>query len=307
MADVEAAKPSGTCALRPIDEKRSRSWCAACPASFEGDHTEAREWFLTHAHDRIYDIERNLALMSPWAGAPWAQLADDLEYLLDRFQRAEGEAEAFAATVRGGDDQLTFSLRLLAVMHRMDFTDALWWRLDPEGTVRFFILCHDEFAWGTADCEEVTPANLADLEKAVDDVLAVTGDMPFDAPCLFVARVRGMRPQGAAYPADRRLWPLFDAAGPGRDIGLLNPDPPGGRHRTAPSDGRRLRCALAEVGILLDIVHAHETRGGLAGATPGLRTGLDRLGALLGAHGVSPEAAQYAAATLGAASAEEGP
>lgn len=42
---------------------------------------------------------------------------------------------------------------------------------------------------------------------------------------LFAARVRSMRPQGAAYKVryDKSIWPLFDACGPEREIGMGNP------------------------------------------------------------------------------------
>lgn len=46
---------------------------------------------------------------------------------------------------------------------------------------------------------------------------------------LFCARVRGERPQGAAYKVryPEELWPLFDAAGPEREVGFGNPRKPG--------------------------------------------------------------------------------
>jgi hypothetical protein len=47
--------------------------------------------------------------------------------------------------------------------------------------------------------------------------------MPVWGCDLFVCRERKMRPQGAVYPEDRRFWPLFDACGPEREVGLGNP------------------------------------------------------------------------------------
>jgi len=46
---------------------------------------------------------------------------------------------------------------------------------------------------------------------------------------LFAARVRKMRPQGAAYKVryDESIWPLFDACGPVREVGFGNPKEPG--------------------------------------------------------------------------------
>ena len=46
---------------------------------------------------------------------------------------------------------------------------------------------------------------------------------------LFAARVRQMRPQGAAYKVryDESIWPLFDECGPVREVGFGNPKEPG--------------------------------------------------------------------------------
>lgn len=45
---------------------------------------------------------------------------------------------------------------------------------------------------------------------------------------LYAARVRHERPQGACYAAyPRQLWPMFDAVGPEREVGIGNPYAPG--------------------------------------------------------------------------------
>jgi hypothetical protein len=106
--------------------------------------------------------------------------------------------------------------------------DAIWWRTDGTyAPVTFFVACNDVFVWGLADVETLTPANIDVFEKSVADCTAGAKHGEIYAGALFCARVRGMRPQGAAYPDERALWPLFDACGPQREIGLGNPYPPG--------------------------------------------------------------------------------
>lgn len=116
-----------------------------------------------------------------------------------------------------------------------DIDDMLMWRVDmpsdDESFARPFtvcVACNDVFAWGCADAETITPDNLPQLRKALADVAAVAETWAGDeAAYLFVARIRQHRPQGACYPEDRKLWPLFDACGPERELGLGNPYAPG--------------------------------------------------------------------------------
>jgi hypothetical protein len=124
---------------------------------------------------------------------------------------------------------LEFVRRVLAVFDGFGGSpegDELWWRVD-EGyaPVTFFAKCSDFFYWGTADLEEITPNNVGELEKAVEDCRAVEKICAtLHAVSLFCARVRKTRPQGACYPSiDKRLWPLFDACGPERPVNLTNP------------------------------------------------------------------------------------
>lgn len=122
-----------------------------------------------------------------------------------------------------------FAFRVLDVLARADMHDSLWWRTDGGyAPATFWIMCNDVFAWGCADAEPLTPDSLPDLEQALRDEAAVTGNNIYGDD-LYCARRRGRRPQGAAYPNDRRLWPLFDACGPERPTGLGNPYPPGER------------------------------------------------------------------------------
>lgn len=89
-----------------------------------------------------------------------------------------------------------------------------------------FVNTNDLFYWAVADCERVTAENLPLLLQSIDDMLAVGGDA--DLGCvLFACRLNGMRPQGACYPENRAVWPLLDAAGPEREVGIGNPCRPG--------------------------------------------------------------------------------
>lgn len=122
-------------------------------------------------------------------------------------------------------NDVDFMVRVLGFFWNRDIQDDLFWRED-NGVVSFYAKCSDFFWWGTADVEEITPENVDMLDQAWDDIRAAKPGDPFGslsiAP-LFCARVRQMRPQGAAYPKERWLWPLFDACGPERETGLVNP------------------------------------------------------------------------------------
>ena len=113
---------------------------------------------------------------------------------------------------------LEFVCRVLSVFDEDGPSqDSLWWRTDGEyAPLTLFVKCSDLFVWGCADLEEVTPDNVAELERAAADVKAVTWDGNYVyADLLFCCRVRGHRPQKPCYKdLDEETWPLFDACGP---------------------------------------------------------------------------------------------
>lgn len=122
--------------------------------------------------------------------------------------------------------QLDYLQAVLGVFHRADSYQSLMWRPTDDG-FRFFAMCSDTFAWGTADCERIEPADVPLLERCLNDLKAadpVLGEC--DLPELFAARKRGMRPMRLfLWPKHGRKdegWPavreLFLAAGPERDI-----------------------------------------------------------------------------------------
>lgn len=116
-----------------------------------------------------------------------------------------------------------FVLRVLHATARDDNHDDLWWRTDGgHAPITFFVKCSDVFASAYADLEPLTPDTIDEFEQAAADVREACGDATY-AGDLYCARRRQTRPQGAAYPSDPRLWPLFDACGPERPLGLDNP------------------------------------------------------------------------------------
>lgn len=125
-----------------------------------------------------------------------------------------------------------FVSRLLRLMDEYDSHDALFWRCGAQygggefhTPASFFVNVNDVFWWGCADLEEITPENIAALERSYADAKAAHKFGFIYAPHLFAARVRGMRPQGACYPPEPELWPLFDACGPERPVDAGNPRP----------------------------------------------------------------------------------
>lgn len=110
---------------------------------------------------------------------------------------------------------------VLDLFWQNDMEGELFWRVDNK-KITFYAMCSDVFSWGTADCEEITERNFRELCFAIDDIRAIDKNSDLGLE-LFAARQRKMRPQGAAYPKDKTLWPLFDACGPKRVIDLFNP------------------------------------------------------------------------------------
>ena len=97
--------------------------------------------------------------------------------------------------------------------------ESLYWNFKAD-KLEFYILCNDMFWWGTADAEDVTAADVPELQRAYDDLDKFATDFTLYAPELWVARKRGMRPQTPWW--DRERFPesvkqLFLDAGPPRD------------------------------------------------------------------------------------------
>lgn len=130
---------------------------------------------------------------------------------------------------------MEFIQELLQLFDKYDQHDDLMWRTGRmwgggnfEEPASFMVRCNDTFEWGCADMEDVTPDNLPLLRSAFEDCHREHGYVGTTyATMLFVARVRQMRPQGAAYPPDDLggIIKLLNECGPEREVGLGNPRP----------------------------------------------------------------------------------
>jgi hypothetical protein len=100
--------------------------------------------------------------------------------------------------------------------------DTFWTFKD--GQLQLWVNCSDSFYWGCADAEEITEANLPELETARNDLIAAGDTQASHLANLFASRVRKIRPQGALYEyIEPELYPLFNACGPHRPVDLGNP------------------------------------------------------------------------------------
>lgn len=121
-------------------------------------------------------------------------------------------------------NHFNFIFEVLRIMAQIDSHSSLYWNVESDGKIKPLMMCSDLFAWGCADCEEITPENLLVLKQTILDLENIEkGLAMMEATELFCARVRKMRPQGAAYTTDVRVIPLFDACSPEREIGFGNP------------------------------------------------------------------------------------
>lgn len=116
-----------------------------------------------------------------------------------------------------------FTAQVLQLVAKYDIHDSIFWN----SSLKFFVNVNDVFAWGTADLQEVTAENIDALEQAIIDCEKLSDVGEVYGGWLFAARIRKVRPQGASYPEERELWPLFDACGPEREVGFGNPCRPG--------------------------------------------------------------------------------
>jgi len=121
---------------------------------------------------------------------------------------------------------------VLRLCIKYDITDELFWCIDKEtNKIKVMVNCNDVFWWATSDGEEITPDNLCELKKAIDDVNSIDNVIGIVyTGMLFAARIRKIRPQGAAYPEEKKFWPLFDMCGKERPIdkdAFGNPYKPG--------------------------------------------------------------------------------
>ena len=146
-------------------------------------------------------------------------------------------------------------LQMLAFIADHDLFDSFTWRTaGAYAPITFWLDCSDLLSWGCADAELVNAENLSLLQQAIADCKAIDPQQGVANGCdLFVCRVNKCRPQGVAYPKNRELWPLFDACGPERAVGLGNPCKPGGARRWE----AKIKHAAVKDGPLVYIGHRH--------------------------------------------------
>lgn len=132
------------------------------------------------------------------------------------------------------DAREAFINHVLRLVARHDIHNSLFWTSD----LKFCVNVNDVFWWGTGDAEEITPENINALEQAILDCEKACDIGEVYGGWLFAARNRKLRPQGASYPEERELWPLFDACGPERTTGHGNPYKPGGYKPRTPLASR---------------------------------------------------------------------
>lgn len=118
-----------------------------------------------------------------------------------------------------------FTYKVLNTFEVADCHDLLFWRCQPDGSIKFAAMCNDVFWWATADAEDIEEEDLPLLQQTLRDLKEI--DQRHYLPELYAARKRKLRPQGAFYDAakadDKGLSELFDAAGPPREADILNP------------------------------------------------------------------------------------
>ncbi len=119
-----------------------------------------------------------------------------------------------------------FVFEVLKYIGDEELHDMIWWTVKGED-VHFCINCSDLFFWGSADAEDITPESLPILKQSIEDCKKIEDSSWVYGCNLFASRIRKERPQGACYPSNKDLWPLFDACGPERETGLGNPYKPG--------------------------------------------------------------------------------
>lgn len=116
-----------------------------------------------------------------------------------------------------------FKINLLKLVAQHGLQSDINWNED----LNFYVGCNDIFFWGCADAEDIENQEDVDLlQQSIVDCEKLNTLNTVYATELFCARKRKMRPQGACYPQEEtKLWPLFDACGEEREVGVGNPYP----------------------------------------------------------------------------------
>lgn len=127
---------------------------------------------------------------------------------------------------QGDDGHLAFILELLAILAEAEktFEDTpMFWHV-KDGRASFHMACSDTFAWGCADAEEITPADIPLLRKTLDDLKALNDYEEIWLGELYCCRKRAMRPMNRWIKDMREreglsdgVLALIEACGPARE------------------------------------------------------------------------------------------
>jgi len=102
---------------------------------------------------------------------------------------------------------------VLALFELAEDYESLMWRVEMrpgwERETKLFALCNDLFYWATADCEEITVADIPLLRRTLADLARV--DATYHLAWLFAARKRKLRPQKPCYKGlEKAVAEMFD-------------------------------------------------------------------------------------------------
>lgn len=127
---------------------------------------------------------------------------------------------------RGDLDHLAFLLDLLALLRDADMMGQdmpMIWHV-TDGRAHLSVICSDTFAWGCADAEEITAADMPLLRQCLTDLRAAEVHGEIWLGELYCCRKRGMRPMNRWIKDMREreglsdaVLALIEAAGPARE------------------------------------------------------------------------------------------
>lgn len=222
--------------MDPNDQERQLSQVACLLDELEGRQWSKQEW--RGMHPRVYGQPINpdaivAELCAKLRDADVSRYSLELQTWWRDHQEADRQREATEKEAeRQKSTTPAFILDVLKLFAEFEIEIMLCWRTDGEyAPITFWMSANDMMAWGCADGEDITYKTLPVLRKALQDCADAMGKpshcVGVEGCMLYVCRMRGMRPQGAAYPKEKELWPLFDECGPPREVGFGNPCEPG--------------------------------------------------------------------------------
>lgn len=224
---IDCSKCKRTCLVRVIDGEPERTVCDSCHNKETSMTDYGEPW-----DERYEPINGRVEIVMRSDGHVVGYLGN---MLFSRRQRVLKCVNACRG-ITDPEKVVPLMVEVLEFIAQKDLFDIMFWRTDGKyAPVTFILNTSDLLAWGCADAEEINTETFPLLKQAIEDCEAIDPIFGAIEGCsLFSCRVKEMRPQGVAYPENRELWPLFDACGPKREIGIGNPYPPGGKDDCLP-------------------------------------------------------------------------